>query len=152
MTRPPWAGRDEPAMEVSAEQEHTGQESAEQGNTKQGNAEGDTLDERAEEEPAIAIATTIDWTSTPLDPPMEGSESLTLELQGFRDWKLQKLPRQYFSYKRKLGMMARRLRIVARSICQEKASNGSGDKLIIAKNNAETCILVSDCRSNSTTV
>ena len=58
-------------MEVSAEQEHTGQESAEQGNTKQGNAEGDTLDERAEEEPAIAIATTIDWTSTPLDPPME---------------------------------------------------------------------------------
>ena len=61
MTRPPWAGRDEPVMEESAEQEHT----------KQGNAEGDTLDERAEEEPAIAIATTIDWTSTPLDPPME---------------------------------------------------------------------------------
>lgn len=102
MTRPPPAGRDEPAMVESAEQEHTGQESAEQGNTKQGNAEGDTLDERAGEKPAIAIATTTDWSSTPLNQPMEGSESLTLELQGFRDWKLQKLPRQYFSYKRKL--------------------------------------------------
>ena len=99
---PSITGRDEPAMEESAEQGLTGPESAERGNTKQGNAEGDTLDECAEEESASAIATTTDWTSTPLDPPMEGSESLTLELQGFRDWKLQKLPRQYFSYKRKL--------------------------------------------------